>query len=119
MRVENITVKVGKSLMIELNVTDNIGIASVIWSGLPIESNGTVAEGKIGRPGKYVVVVTVLDVADNQAETEFTIIVEEEEGKGPLGYMVLVTFMVLLLLVGILFLRKGRWSGRKEEDRPK
>jgi hypothetical protein len=72
---EDIICYVGDELMVQIGATDNIGIASYVWEGAPIEVTGNTLEMIPSEQGTYGVTVTVADHQGNSAEIDFTITV--------------------------------------------
>lgn len=50
-----------EDLVIEVNATDDIGIARVEWAGVPFDAEGMFANGSIDEPGEPDVTVTNRD----------------------------------------------------------
>lgn len=113
-----VTAKVGQRVRVEVEATDNIGVAEVRWRGLPFKAEGLVANGTIGEPGTYRVTVTVVDAAGNEAWEEFTIFVEDDTSPAWVllqAVLVLVLVVVALLLVKWFLDQRRRQRGKDPE----
>ncbi|MBN1538540.1 MAG: C1 family peptidase [Candidatus Thermoplasmatota archaeon] len=73
--VEDIVIYVGKELRVTISAADNIGVASYIWEGAPIDVSGPELLMTPSEAGSYEVTVRILDASGNAAEIRFTIIV--------------------------------------------
>jgi hypothetical protein len=77
--VDDITIYEGHGLNITVIADDNIGIASYVWEGAPIDGNGNELKGNVTTPGDYNITVTISDEEGNTNSTTFRVIVLEKD----------------------------------------
>jgi hypothetical protein len=99
----SVTTKAGERVSLEVDATDNIGIAEVTWKGLPFEPDGMFANGTFDEPGEHKVKVTVRDAAGNEVSDDFWVFVEDDVD--PTTVMLQVALVVALVVVGLLLTR--------------
>lgn len=134
----DIALEAGKTAVFNGSGTDNIGIKSYRWSfvydGSPRTLHGSVATFVFDRPGNYLVNLTVVDEAGNEA-ADFLWVnvtssdrpddsdpVDDDGGNGPdesgssgrINVIIIVGIFVLVVIIVILLMRKG---GPGEDER--
>jgi len=76
--VEDISTYAGLSVSAGVDVSDNIGIGYIVWSGFGYTHEGGSWEGSFAEEGTYEIEVTVSDLSNNTASTSFEIEVLSE-----------------------------------------
>jgi hypothetical protein len=77
--VENITIYEGQELKVTIIASDNIGIASYVWEGAPIQEDGKLLKGTVTDPGHYDIIITISDEEGNTNSTSFKVTVLSED----------------------------------------
>ncbi|MGA1872213.1 MAG: hypothetical protein ACMUHY_00950 [Thermoplasmatota archaeon] len=73
--VEDLIVYVGEEIGITVIASDNIGIATYLWEGSPVEVSGSTLEMVPTEEGRYEITVSVFDEQGNSARMDLTITV--------------------------------------------
>lgn len=110
--IDNITVKKGQLLIIEIEASDNIEVEEIEWIGLDNSPNNFVWEGRLTEKGDFNISVIVRDTSGNQAKTFFVIIVEDNNEKSNINMIriVIISTLLLLILIPILVLILRRYK---------
>jgi len=74
--IEDITILLGSELEIDVNSTDNIGIASLVWEGDPRVVYGSGFIRKPTESGFFQVILTAIDHSGNEASIVFMITIQ-------------------------------------------
>ncbi|MFO8052313.1 MAG: SBBP repeat-containing protein [Thermoplasmatota archaeon] len=73
--IDDLTVYCGQRFSVELEVSDDIGIASIEWEGLPSGYEGMIFKGYVNISGEYNVQVVVTDMGGNSVTGNFKLTV--------------------------------------------
>jgi hypothetical protein len=77
--LEDLSIYEGQELSIKAHCTDNIGISSIVWKGLPSAWSGPHWRGTIDESGNLDILVVVQDTSGNEAAAAFVISVLPED----------------------------------------
>ncbi len=77
---------IGDELYLDVKVSDNIGISSIIWYGGPFSAQGNIYEGTVNTADIYEMNITATDMEGNIATMDFTLTVlpldNDKDGDG-------------------------------------
>jgi hypothetical protein len=119
--IQDIVIKSGDTIDINVIATDNIGVVEIMWEDTPFTPTSFNLSGKVEQTGNYKIKVTVSDAAGNSAYQRFNLTVksidkdkdgsDKSEASDVLIYLILIIVIIVVLIV-IFFL----FIKRKEKD---
>jgi hypothetical protein len=121
-QIEDLSVSTKTNINVIVEVSDNIELDSVTWSGAPIQPVENTLKGNIPEPGSYQIIVTAVDMTGNSATMSFRIevsnpdgIEDEDEEDIPLWAYIPLMIAVLLMICSFIFMRIRRRTDEVED----
>ena len=122
-QIDDIVVKKGENISVEIVASDNIEIDRYIWTGAPITPNENFLIGKATSVGNYSVHVTVYDSSNNSESMSFNIsIIPNDQRITPNNgntskekTLLIVAIAVIIMIVVMAILLIYFFNYRKEE----
>ncbi|MDG6225339.1 MAG: hypothetical protein QCI82_07485 [Candidatus Thermoplasmatota archaeon] len=121
-----ITIYVGESFNVTLDVSDNIGVTSIVWTAKPalFPMEGLTVGGVVEQPGSWKIDVVVKDAQGNTNTSGFILRVNEREVPPPkdpgttipTGLVIFLVIIIIAAIVGIVLFFVLR--SKKQDDRP-
>ena len=124
--LSSITIYVGESFNVSLNVSDNIGVTSIVWKASPalFPMEGLTIGGVVDQPGSWKIDVVVKDAEGNSNTSGFLLRVNEREvppprdpgDSFPTGLVIFLVLLILAAIIGVVLFFVLR--SKKEEKTP-